>query len=357
MIREFWEGGASDQLTVTENESVFDDYKIRTRVMVDVSHIDTRPKTMFGKQYALPIGFAPSGFHQLAHDEGELATARAAKQHNWLMTLSSYSNKSLEEVKQVGGDNVAMLQLYVFQNRETSRKLVQKAEKAGFKAVALTVDTPVVGMRPADTYNQFQLPPHLSMGNFDGTVENPASPDALSRKAVVDDEKKKGAKLANVLDPTLTWQETIPWLKSITNMEIWVKGVATAEDAEAAIQAGVDGIWVSNHGGRQLDSAYCTLDALREVADVVKGRVPVHVDGGVRRGGDVFKMLALGADFVWIGRPVLYGLLYDGQAGLELLQQILNRELVTTMMMAGTPKIADITKDRLAKKGPGIVRL
>lgn len=362
MVREFWAGGASDQITLKENMSVFDDYKIRTRVMIDVSKINTKPKKqLFGKDYAVPIGFAPSAFHQLATDEGEVATAKAAKKHNWLMGLSSYSTKSLEEVKAAGGDNVQMLQLYVFQNRETTEKLVRKAEKAGYKAIALTVDTPVVGMRPADAYNEFQLPAHIKMGNFDdfghGVIDNPVSPTSIAKQAVTDDEKKKELKKSNALDPSLTWNETIPWLRSITKMEVWVKGVATAEDTEEAIKAGVDGIWVSNHGGRQLDSTLATLDSLREVVDAARGRVPVHVDGGVRRGGDVFKMLAMGADFVWLGRPVLYGLLYDGQEGVELMQSIFEREFLNTMMFAGTPKIADIDRSRLVRKGRRIEKL
>lgn len=363
MVREFWQGGAGDMKTLKENMSVFDDYRIRTRVMVDVSEIDMRPTTkIFGKDYAVPIGFAPAAFHQFADDDGEVATARAAKAKNWLMGLSSYSTKSLEDVKQAGGENVNVLQLYVFQNRETTKKLVQRAEKAGYKAIALTVDTPVVAVRPADVYNEFKLPGHIKMGNFDsfghGVIDNPVSPNSLARQAVtVGGEKSEQAKKSNALDPTLTWDETIKWLRSITKLEIWVKGVTSAEDAEAAVNAGVDGIWVSNHGGRQLDSALATLDSLPEVVAAVNKRVPVHVDGGFRRGADVFKALALGADFVHVGRPVLYGLLYDGQKGVELMAKILEDELKYCMMFAGTRNIAEIQRHKLVRKAHHLERL
>lgn len=360
-VREYWASGASDQVTLRENMSAFDEYRIRTKVLVDVSNINIKPKKVFGKEFKLPVGIAPTAFHRLGTDEGEVTTARAAKAGNWAMGLSSYATRTLEDVKEAGGDNAVVLQLYIFQNRETTKSLVQRAEKAGYKALALTVDTPVIGMRPADTYNDFTLPPHIKLANFVGedgeVIDNPISPTSVSQQSVTDDAIKDVAKKTNTLDASLNWKETIPWLRSITNMEIYVKGVATAEDAEEAIKAGVDGIWVSNHGGRQLDSTLPTIESLPEVVKAVRGRVPVHVDGGVRRGGDVFKLLALGADFVWVGRPVLYGLLYDGENGIRLMQSIIEKELITTMMMAGTPTLADIDSSRLARKGPRYEKL
>ncbi|VVT57022.1 uncharacterized protein SAPINGB_P005495 [Magnusiomyces paraingens] len=358
-VREYWAGGASEEKTLAENSSVFDEYRIRTRVMVDVSQIDTSA-TLFGRKYRLPIGFAPSAFHQLATDDGEVATARAAKAHNWAMGLSSYSTKPLEDVKLAGGDSAQVLQLYVFQNRKTTEDLVRRAEKAGYKAIALTVDTPVIGIRPADIYNDFKLPPHVKLGNFgadQGPIDNPTSPQSETRDAVTDESKREDLKNTNTLDPSLTWEETIPWLRSITSMQIWAKGVATAEDTEAAIAAGVDVVWVSNHGGRQLDSTLATLDSLPEVVAAARGRVPVHFDGGVRRASDVFKALALGADFVWVGRPVLYGLLYDGQNGVELMQTIFETELANIMMFAGTTSIKEIDSRRLVRKGLRIEKL
>jgi (S)-2-hydroxy-acid oxidase len=360
--RDYWQSGANEMQTVRENKSAFDNYRIRARALRDVSRVFPEPKLLFGHQYRVPIGFAPSAFHQMATDDGELATARAAKAKDWPMALSSYSTKPLDEVKAAGGDSVVFLQLYVFKNRKTTEDLVRRAEEAGYKAILLTVDTPIIGRRYSDIHNNFKLPGHLVLGNFlvnaSGPVDVGVEPTSGSRRAFADDgEREAQAGAANVLDPSLNWEETIPWLRSITKMEIWVKGIATAEDAELAVEAGVDGIWVSNHGGRQLDSTLATLDALPEVVEAVKGRIPVHVDGGVRRGGDVFKALALGADFVWLGRPVLYGLQYDGQNGVELMVNILEEDFRYVMALSGNTSISQISKKSLVRVGPAIHRL
>ncbi|KAF5094639.1 hypothetical protein D0Z00_003447 [Geotrichum galactomycetum] len=366
LARDYWQSGANEMLTVAENKSAFDYYKIRTKVMTDVSKLNTKPKTtLFGKTYSVPIGIAPSAFHQMATDEGEVATAKAALSRDVPLTLSSYSNKSLEEVKAAGGDSVVFMQLYVFQNRATTEKLVRRAEKAGYKAIALTVDTPMIGKRFADEYNEFKLPGYLKLGNFESAASGPIdigmTPGSASKKAMAAENEEQDAPTttseANAIDPRLNWAETIPWLRSITKLEIWAKGIATAEDTEAAIAAGIDGIWISNHGGRQLDSTLATIDSLPEVVEAAKGRVPVHVDGGFRRGGDVFKALALGADFVWLGRPVLYGLQYDGQKGVELALDIIREEFKYVMAMTGTVETSSINRKQLVRIGPAIQKL
>lgn len=364
--RDYWQSGANEMISVKENLAGYDRYRIRSRVMRNVANVDASPKkTLFGKKYDYPIGIAPSAFHQMATHEGECATARAAQRFNIPMGLSSYANKPFDEVKDAGGDSVVFFQLYVFQNRKTTEELVKKVEQKGYKALALTVDTPFLGQRYPDHRNNFTLPSHLSLGNFQSVSAGPvdvlieSSSDSRSHSPDEQEEKKKKQQdgPANVLDPSICWEETIPWLRSITNMEIWVKGVATAEDAEIAVNAGVDGIWVSNHGGRQLDSTLATIDALPEVVDAVRGRVPVHVDGGIRRGGDVFKALALGADFVWVGRPALYGLQYDGQKGVELMNHILTSDFQRTMALAGCLNTNEITKKSLVRIGPAITKL
>lgn len=361
LARDYWQSGANEMLTVKENLSAFHKLKIRTKVMTDVSDIDIKPKNkLFNHHFSIPVGIAPSAFHQMACEEGEVATAKAAASRNVPMTLSSYSNRSLEDVIEASNGSAVMLQLYVFQNRKTTEKLVHKAEKAGYKALALTVDTPFIGKRFSDEYNEFKLPSHLSLGNFSSTGSGPIDigmqSDSANKKKLKNDEGLKSSDI-NALDPSLTWQETIPWLKSITKLEIWVKGIATAEDAEAAIAAGVDGIWVSNHGGRQLDSTLATIDSLPEVIAAVRGRVPVHVDGGFRNGRDVFKALALGADFVWVGRPILYGLQYNGQQGVELALDIFKEELKYVMAMTGNTSTSTINKRQLMRVGPALSRL
>uniref|UniRef100_A0A060T411 Oxidase FUB9 n=1 Tax=Blastobotrys adeninivorans TaxID=409370 RepID=A0A060T411_BLAAD len=364
--RDYWQTGANETQTVRENVEAFDRYRIRARAMRNVARVDVSPrKELFGKKYDVPVGIAPSAYHQMATSDGECATARAAKSHNWPMGLSSYSNKPFDEVKAAGGDSVVFFQLYVFKNRKTTEKLVKAVEKAGYKALLLTVDTPYVGQRELDIINNFKLPYYLSHGNFDkiaaGEVKPGVDPDNKAQVGGPDDNKTSTDNYAtvseNVIDPSICWEETIPWLRSLTNMEIWVKGIATSEDAELAVQAGVDGIWVSNHGGRQLDSTLATVDSLPEVVDAVRGRVPVHVDGGIRRGNDIFKMLALGADFVWIGRPVIYGLQYDGQQGLELTQDILVNDFRRTMALAGCRNTSEIKRSCLARVGPAVTKL
>jgi (S)-2-hydroxy-acid oxidase len=360
MARDYWQSGSNEEITLRDNKSAFDNYRIRQRALINVANISTEPrKPLFGKNYRVPIGIAPSAFHQMAHIEGECATARAAKAKNVPMGLSSYANKSLEDVKEAGGDSVVFLQLYVFRNRKTTKALVENAEKAGYKGLMLTVDTPYIGRRYTDVRNNFKLPSNLKLGNFpqsssSGPIDIGVEPESQSRTAF---EKDKGYEESNSIDPSINWEETIPWLRSITKMEIWLKGVATAEDAEIAIQAGVDGIIVPNHGGRQLDSALATLDALPEVVAAVHGRIPVHVDGGIRRGGDVFKALALGADFVWVGRPALYGLCYDGQNGVELMLNILIEDFRYTLALSGTTSVSKISKSSLVRIGPAMVRL
>ncbi|KAK9434186.1 FMN-dependent dehydrogenase [Lipomyces doorenjongii] len=354
MTWDFWAGGANDLQTVAENKAAFSDYRIRPRYMRDVTAVDTKPKAeLFGKKFAIPCGLAPSSMHKLAHPDGEIATARAAKTKNWPMAISSYSSVSLEEAKDAGRDNLLFFQLYVFKNRETSADLVRRAERAGFKAVLLTIDSPYLGLRFSERRNKFTLPRGIEPGNFAsgryaGPIDFSVEDKSKSKGPGTNEDLLREAK-PNVIDPALNWPD-IEWLKSITNMEVWVKGVMTAEDAELAVEAGVDGIWVSNHGGRQLDGCLPTLHALPEVAAAVRGKVPVHMDGGIRRGSDVFRALALGADFVWIGRPVLWGLKYDGQKGVELAEQILEDEFKLAMALSGTATVGQISKAHLTKK-------
>ncbi|KAK9370352.1 FMN-dependent dehydrogenase [Lipomyces kononenkoae] len=353
MTWDFWAGGANELQTVAENTAAFSDYRIRPRYMRDVTVVDTKPKAdLFGKKFAIPCGLAPSSMHKLANPDGEIATGRAAKAKNWPMAISSYSSVSLEEAKDAGGDSLLFFQLYVFKNRDTSADLVRRAEKAGFKAVLLTIDSPYLGLRFSERRNKFTLPRGIEPGNFAngryaGPIDFSVEAKSKSKGPGTNDDLLQEAK-PNVIDPALKWHD-IMWLKGITTMQVWVKGVMTAEDAELAVQAGVDGIWVSNHGGRQLDGCLPTLHALPEVVAAVRGKIPVHMDGGIRRGADIFRALALGADFVWIGRPVLWGLKYDGQKGVELAEQILEDEFKLAMALSGTASVDQIARAHLTR--------
>lgn len=322
--RDYYNEGADSGSTLRENLTAYSKYRIRPRVLRDVSNIDTSV-SIFGHRNTIPVGVAPTAMQCLAHSDGELATARACRKYGVAMGLSSFATKSLEEVRRESGSNPNCLQLYLFEEREHSKKLIARAKKAGFKAVFLTVDTPILGRRNLEIRNQFKLPPHFKIANF-ADDEQPDMSGMQNQNAANEGkmrQKEKAASAAGYLkdgkrvvpvgpitfhthaaNPTLSWEKDIDWLKQEcgSEMQVWVKGIATAEDAVLAVHHKVDGIVVSNHGGRQLNGALATLDALPDVVEAVQGKIPVHVDGGVRHGTDVFKALALGADFVWVGR-------------------------------------------------------
>ncbi|KAL8851727.1 MAG: hypothetical protein Q9221_003337 [Calogaya cf. arnoldii] len=230
--------------------------------------------------------------HKLAHPDGELATSRAASTMEVPMALSSYSTTSLEDVKAEGADNPYMIQMCVVKDRNITLQLLRRAEKVGYKALFLSVDVPVLGRRLGEMQNQFRLPTDLSFPNLASTGH---------------DEFGTGQG-PTAFDDTLEWTEIVPWLRAHTMMEIWLKGITSPEDVEQAVSCGVDGIIVSNHGGRQLDGMPATIDALRQCAPIARGRIQIAMDGGIRRGSDIFKALALGAQFVFVGRIPIWGL-------------------------------------------------
>jgi len=369
--KDYYDEGADSGSTLRENMSAYSKYRIRPRVLRDISLIDTG-KTIFGHRNSSPFGVAPTAMQCLAHPDGETATARACKKAGIIMGLSSFATTTLEEVATESGPNPHVLQLYLFEERDHTIKMLKRAKAAGYKAVFLTVDTPMLGRRNLDLRNQFKLPKPYKIANFEqhstsdqvATVmgNKPSKEDKqdedISQVGYLHPESKKrvppSGKITfhtHAANPTLNWENDIAWLKEQCGpeMEVWVKGIATAEDALLAVHYGVDGIVVSNHGGRQLDGALATLDALPEVVQAVQGKIPVHVDGGIRHGTDVFKALALGADFVWIGRPVLWGLAYKGQEGVELCLRLLSDEIRLCMGLAGTVKVEDINTDYLMK--------
>ena len=366
--RDYYNEGADSGSTLLENSTA---YGIRPRVLRDISLIDSSV-SIWGACNSVPIGVAPTAMQCLAHPDGEIATAKACKEACIAMGLSSFATSTLEDVASGMDGHPLVLQLYLFEEREHSRKLIQRAKKAGYKAVFLTVDTPMLGRRNMEIRNQFKLPKPYKIANFAEDSSSSASETVMggsTPKSEQGEEKKSTSTKgysdgkrrqaptgpisfhSHAANPTLSWERDIGWLKKQCSpeMEVWVKGIATAEDAHLAIHHGVDGIVVSNHGGRQLNGALATLDALPEIVEAVRGKIPVHVDGGIRHGTDVFKALALGADFVWVGRPILWGLAYKGQEGVELCLRLLTDEFKLCMGLAGTVKVADITKEYLVK--------
>lgn len=283
----------------------------------------------------MPILIAPTAFHKMAHPDGELATARAARAFGTLMTLSSLSTTSVEEVA-AAASGPLWFQLYINKDRGFTRELVARVERANCQALMVTVDTPEWGRRERDVRNAFHLPPGLNAVNL---LPSNECGEVVSHKGA-----GMGQAFTWMIDPSLTWKD-VDWLCSQTRLPVILKGICRPDDARRALDHGVGGIVVSNHGGRQLDTAPATIEVLPAIASSVVGRAPVLVDGGVRRGLDVFKALALGASAVQIGRPVLWGLAAAGQQGVEMALQFLRQELDLAMALAGCPDVHSITKN------------
>lgn len=333
MALDYYASGAWDEITLQDNRTAYERYKLRPRMLVNVSQRNLTTKIL-GQHIKMPILIAPMAFQCLAHPEGELATARVAADLGTIMVLSTMSTKSLEDVALA--PNVSKkfwFQLYVHRDRAITRALVERAEAAGYQALCLTVDAPILGIRERDRRNKFTLPSDMELANLTSMTNLVIPP--------TEDESGLFTYFADQLDPALTWGD-IDWLQSLTSLPIVVKGILRGDDAIRAVEHGAKGIIVSNHGGRQLDGAIATLDALSEVVAAVGHQVDVLMDGGIRRGTDILKALALGAKAVLIGRPVLWGLAVNGEAGAHHLLELLRDELEVAMALSGCAKIEDI---------------
>ncbi|XP_074566542.1 glycolate oxidase 3 isoform X2 [Curcuma longa] len=345
MIYDYFASGAEDQWTLRENRNAFSRILFRPRILVDVSKIDLTT-TVLGFNISMPIMIAPTAMQKMAHPQGELATARAASAARTIMTLSSWSTSSVEEVNSTG-PGIRFFQLYVYKDRNVVLQLVRRAERSGFKAIVLTVDTPRLGRREADIKNRFTLPPSLTLKNFE---------DLDLGKMDKTNDSGLASYVAGQVDRSLSWKD-VKWLQAITSLPIVVKGVMTAEDTKLAVQAGVAGIVVSNHGARQLDYVPATINSLEEVVKAAQGKVPVFLDGGIRRGTDVFKALALGASGVFIGRPVIFALAADGEAGVRKVLEMLRDELELTMALSGCTSLKQITRNHIITDADSLSKL
>jgi 4-hydroxymandelate oxidase len=336
---DYFAGGAGDERTVAENRRGFDRLALRPRVLVDVSSIDPSIQ-LFGRALGFPVLLAPTALNRLGHPDGEVAAARAAGGAGTAMVLSTTASSTIEEVAAVATGPL-WFQLYVYRDRAVTHDLVRRAEANGYEALVLTVDMPRMGRRERDLRNRFTLPPDVSIRN----LEAAGRPDAARWPA----DSSFLEYVHNLLDPTLTW-ESIGWLKSITRLPILIKGVLGGDDAQLAIDSGADGIVVSNHGGRQLDGALATIDALPDVAARVGGRIPVLLDGGIRRGTDVVTALALGAAAVLIGRPYLWGLAAAGEAGVRRVLDLLRDEFELALALCGCRDVSAVGRSLVVSK-------
>jgi len=329
-VFDYIDGGAGDETTCRANRQDLDRLSLLPLCLRDVS----TPKlamSVLGRSMRFPIGFSPTAFHRLVHPDGEVATARAARTLDIPMIVSVMSSVALEEVAEKSGNENLWLQTYIFKDRELTRQLVRRAERAGFKAIVVSLGCPVPGKRDRNVRNGFRLPGEISAAN-------------LARSDRVDFNNPIHSVAGAELDPSLTWRD-IAWVRDITALPLIAKGLMNPRDVAPALEVKLSGVMVSNHGGRQLDGTVSTIRILPEITKVVADRIPIFIDGGFRRGIDVLKALALGADTVFLGRPVMWALATDGEKGVGAMTNLLVEELRVAMQLAGCVGIAEMRRD------------
>jgi isopentenyl diphosphate isomerase/L-lactate dehydrogenase-like FMN-dependent dehydrogenase len=314
----YFEGGANDEVTLRANVAAYGRWRFRPRMLVDVSDVSLET-TLLGTTVSMPLGVAPFAMQRLLVDEGEAATARAASAAGALMTVSTLTTRRHEDIAAAAPDGLRWLQLYVLRDRQKTLDHVAEAREAGYRAVVLTVDLPYLGRRERDLRLGFNNPPH--------DIELP---------------------YATLFEttPALTWRD-LEWIRSELELPLVIKGILTREDALLAVEHGADAVWVSNHGGRQLDHVAAGLDALPEVAEAVGGRCEVYVDGGIRRGTDVLKALALGADAAFAGRAFACGLAVGGEQGVAEVLDLLREELRLGLGLLGCTRPDQVSRSHV----------
>ena len=357
-VFDYIDGGAEDERTLRGNASSFSRLEWRPRVLRDVSDLDTST-TILGQPLSMPLILAPTGYTRIADSQGELAVARAAERAGVPYALSTMGTRSIEEVAAVNAGN-KWFQVYTWRDRGLVKELVQRAAAAGYTALWLTVDTAVLGRRERDVRRGFSLPPKIGLGTLiDGAIHpgwtwdflrnDPIMFANLANSSVPDGSKPVALaeKVATQFDQALSWDD-IDWLRSFWDGPIALKGVQTVADAKQAVASGVDAIGLSNHGGRQLDDAPRPIELVEPVRQEVQDQATIICDGGVRRGADIVKALALGADAVSIGRPYLYALAAAGEAGVDQMLSFMREGLERTMALNGCRTIADIDREIVA---------
>lgn len=357
-VFDYIDGGAEDELTMRANAQAYRDVTFSPRVLRDVSEVDTS-STLLGKPLPFPLVLAPTGFTRIAHPDGELAVARAAKRAAIPYSLSTLGTRSIEEVAAVGSDRL-WFQVYTWRDRDLVAELVRRAADSGYEALCLTVDTAVLGRRERDVRRGFTLPPKVGPSTIlDGIVHPGWSWQFLNSDPIVfanvagigeldgTDAITLADYVGQQFDPALSWDE-VGWLRENWDGPIVVKGIQSVEDAVIAADHGVEAIAISNHGGRQLDSAPATLDLVPAVADAVGGNTEIICDGGARRGSDIVKAVALGADAVMAGRPYLYGLGAAGEAGVDQVLSNFASEMARTMALIGCTSVKELGREYIA---------
>ena len=356
-IFDYIDGAAEDEVTLGRNARAFARVEFRPRVLVDVSRVDPS-SSLLGRPLDFPLVLAPTGFTRIADAQGELAVARAAARAGLPYTLSTLSTRSIEEVASVS-DGRKWFQVYVWRDRGLVKEMLQRAASSGYEAIMITVDTAVFGRRERDVRRGFELPPKVGLDTFVSGVLHPgwtwqflrsepiAFANVVGRSVGDGSDPVTLADYINAqFDPALSWRE-IDWFRDHWDGPIVLKGVQTLEDAHLAAKAGVQAIALSNHGGRQLDGSPAPLELVESVADAVGDRVELICDGGVRRGSDIAKAIALGARACMAGRPYLYGLAAGGERGVDHVPAPLGDGFVGTQSLLGSPRVDDLRRDRV----------
>lgn len=334
-VFDYYYSGSDDMKTLEWNVEDFSKIRVKPRILRDVSkvHVETE---LFGCRLKMPLIIAPSAMHLMAHPDGEIGSCKAAQEFGSAFCLSSLATTSIQELRESDPNAQLYFQLYVMKDREITKNLVINAEKNNYKAIFVTVDAPRLGNREPDHRNKFHLPDGLRLKNLESDLEEKNTESALNRY------------FKDQIDASLTWDD-IKWLKSITRLPIVLKGIQCSEDAIIAADLGVEGIVISNHGARQLDTAVSTIEILPEIVQSVRSNpknsnMKILIDGGIRRGSSIMKCLALGADCVLVARPILWGLCVDGKKGVRRVLDILYDEFILSMQLTGAHNLETLQK-------------
>jgi L-lactate dehydrogenase (cytochrome) len=361
-VFDFIDGAAEDEVTLRENTEAFRRVTFRPRMLVDSAHLD-QSTTVLGQPLSTPLILAPTGLCGMAAPRGEALAGRAAARTGTIFTLSALSAVSIEDtMREAPGPH--WFQLYIWRDRDLTRSLVERAAAAGYAALVVTVDVQVLGQRERDVRNGATIPPRVTWRNALDSARKAGWLIQMARHPRIDFVNVRGRATGSLgsgpfslsafvnsqFDTAVTWRD-LQWLRSLWSGPLAIKGIMSAEDARRAVDAGVDAVIVSNHGGRQLDGLPATIEVLPEVVDAVGGRVEVILDGGVRRGSDVVKAMALGARACMIGRAYLYGMAAAGEAGVVLAIDILRAEIARALTLAGSPRLEDLDRDMVRMRG------
>ncbi len=352
MVFDYIDGGADDEITLGDNPSRYSDYKLMFKTLVDVATIDMRTKVM-GEECAAPIIVTPTAAQRLFHPRGgESAVASAARKAGLIYCLSTLGSTSIERIAELT-DGPKWFQVYVWKDRAIVEKALERARAAGFTGVILTVDVPVAGNRERDHVNAFTIPPKINTKTVSQVLAKPGyltdmltTPEIIAANWADMDTGGMGIIefLNSQFDRSVTWEDA-RWMKEAWGGPFAVKGICRADDARRCVEIGADAVWISNHGGRQLDTSPATIDTLPDIVAAVRGQAEIILDGGIRRGTDIIKAIALGANAVAVGRPYLYGLGAAGEAGVTHALNLLMTSLERDMALTGVSKLSDLTAD------------